>query len=205
MFALRILLVALQAWAIAASPVLVPRQKDTITAALGMIQTSLKSLDTSVRSLSAKDPNTAVAVLNSAQGAQSSIEQATAMIQGADNIGLFGALGLQQSATDVVDTVTTTLGSLTQKKPVFDQLGVSSVVSDALQQQKTGSTALSEALLSKVPALARPIAEQSTGQLTEALDNAIAAFKQPAAPAAGGAAAAAPPKAPAAAPAAPAA
>ncbi|KAF6835538.1 cell wall serine-threonine-rich galactomannoprotein mp1 [Colletotrichum plurivorum] len=180
MFALRILLVALQAWAIAASPILIPRQKDTITSALGMVQTSLQKLDTAVKGLSATDPNSITGVLNGAQGAQTSLETATSMIQNADNIGLFGALGLQQTATGVVDQVTTTLGDLTQKKPVFDQLGVTSVVSDALQQQKAGSGALSEALLSKVPALARPIAQQSTGQLTEALDNAIAAFKQPA-------------------------
>ncbi|KAL0933930.1 cell wall protein [Colletotrichum truncatum] len=207
----QILLIALQAWAITAAPILASRQAKTITTALGMVQTSLEKLDTAVKGLSASDPNSAVAVLNGAQGAQSALEKATSMIEGANNLGLIGALGLQQTADGVVGQVQTTLGDLTAKKPVFDQLGVTSVVSDALQQQKAGSGQLSEALLSKVPAIARPIAQQSTGQLTEALDGAIAAFSKPAAkppaapkppaaapPAAGGAAkppAAAPPAA----------
>ncbi|TDZ14903.1 Cell wall mannoprotein 1 [Colletotrichum sidae] len=176
MYAFRILLVALQAWAIAASPILVARQRDIITSALTGVQKSLQNLDTAVRGLSASDPNSAVAVLNGAQGAQEALSKATTMISGADNLGLFGALGLQQTADGLVTQVQTTLGDLTQKKPVFDQLGVTSVVSDALQQQKAGSGALASTLLEKVPAIARPIAEQSTGQLTEALDKAIAAF-----------------------------
>ncbi|GKT49512.1 cell wall mannoprotein 1 [Colletotrichum spaethianum] len=195
----QVLLVALQAWAIAAGPVLVPRQKDVITGALGMVQSSLKQLDTAVNKLSATDANSAVGVLNAAQGAQSMIEKATSQISNADNLGLFGALGLQQTATDLVGQVQTTLGDLEKKKPVFDQLGVTSVVSDALQQQKSGSGQLGDMLLSKVPAIARPIAQKSTGQLTEAIDSAIATFKKPAAakPAAP-AAPAKPPAAPAA-------
>ncbi|KAK6211685.1 cell wall protein [Colletotrichum tabaci] len=193
----QVLLVALQAWAVTAGPVIVPRQKDVITGALGMVQSSLTKLDTAVNALTATDANSAVGVLNAAQGAQSSIEKATSKIEAADNLGLFGALGLQQTATDLVGQVQTTLGDLEKKKPVFDQLGVTSVVSDALQQQKAGSGQLGEMLLSKVPAIARPIAKKSTGQLTEAIDKAIATFKKPAA--------AKPPAAPPAAPAAPAA
>ncbi|CCF42957.1 cell wall protein, partial [Colletotrichum higginsianum] len=177
----QVLLVALQAWAVTAGPVIVPRQKDVITGALGMVQSSLTKLDTAVNALTATDANSAVGVLNAAQGAQSSIEKATSKIEAADNLGLFGALGLQQTATDLVGQVQTTLGDLEKKKPVFDQLGVTSVVSDALQQQKAGSGQLGEMLLSKVPAIARPIAKKSTGQLTEAIDKAIATFKKPAA------------------------
>ncbi|KAK2060000.1 hypothetical protein LY76DRAFT_485261, partial [Colletotrichum caudatum] len=172
---------ALYALAIAAGPVLVARQKDVITGAIGMVQSSLQKLDTAVNKLSATDPNTAVGVLNAAQGAQTTLEKAATQISGADNLGLIGALGLQQTAGDLVTQVETTLGDLEKKKPVFDQLGVSPVVADALQQQKAGSGQLQEMLLSKIPAIARPIAEKSTGQLSTAIDSAIKTFQKPAA------------------------
>lgn len=180
MHALQLLLIALQAWVITAGPI-VPRQAKKITGALGMVQSSLQKLDTAVKGLSASDPNSAVGVLNAAQGAQSALGSATSMIKEAKNLGLIGALGLQQTASGLVEQVQTTLGDLTQKKPVFDQLGVTPVVADALQQQKASSGELGDTLLSKVPALARPIAKKSTGQLTQALDKAIAAFSRPAA------------------------
>ncbi|KAJ0165903.1 hypothetical protein CTA2_9532 [Colletotrichum tanaceti] len=193
----QVLLVALQTLAVTAGPAaILPRQRDAITGALGMVQSSLTKLDTAVNALSATDANSAVGVLNAAQGAQASIEKATSRIEAADELGIFGALGLQQTATDLVGQVQTTLGDLEKKKPVFDQLGVTSVVSDALQQQKAGSGALGETLLTKVPAIARPIAQKSTGQLTEAIDKAIATFKK--APAAGPAAPKPPAQAPAA-------
>ncbi|KAK2049525.1 cell wall protein, partial [Colletotrichum somersetense] len=177
----KVLSATLYALAITAGPVLVARQKDVITGAIGMVQSSLAKLDTAVKGLTATDPNSAVGVLNAAQGAQSTLEKAASQISGADNLGLFGALGLQQTATDLVTQVTTTLGDLEKKKPVFDQLGVSSVVADALQQQKSGSGQLQEMLLSKIPAIARPIAQKSTGQLSTAIDSAIATFQKPAA------------------------
>ncbi|KXH68103.1 cell wall protein [Colletotrichum salicis] len=176
MLGFQVLLVALQAWAITAAPLLVARQKDTITTALGMVQGSLEKLDTAVKGISASDANSVAPVLTAAQSSQDALVKATSMIDGADSIGLFGALGLQQTADGLVTQVQTTLGDLSQKKPVFDQLGVTSVVKDALMQQKSGSGQLGDTLLSKVPAIARPIAQQSTGALTEALDGAIATF-----------------------------
>lgn len=195
MYALQVLLVSLQAWAVVAAPhpkILVSRQKDTITTALGMVQGSLEGLDTAVKALSVSDPNSVAGVLTAAQASQSALDTATTMIDGADNLGLFAAIGLQGTADGLVTQVQTTLGDLSQKKPVFDQLGVTSVVADSLQQQKAGSTKLGDTLLTKVPAIAKPIAQMSTGQLGEALDSAIAVFNQPAA---GGAAAAKPPAA----------
>ncbi|EFQ35876.1 cell wall protein [Colletotrichum graminicola] len=177
----KVLAAALQVLAITAGPVLVARQRDVITGAIGMVQGSLQKLDTAIKQLSATDPNTAVGVLNAAQGAQTTLEKAATQISGADDLSLIGALGLQQTAGDLVTQVQTTLGDLEQKKPVFDQLGVSSVVADSLQQQKEGSGQLSEMLLSKIPAIARPIAQKSTGQLDTAIDSAIATFRSPAA------------------------
>lgn len=87
-----------------------------------------------------------------------------------------GALGIQQTGTDLATQVNSTVTDLMAKKPVLDQLGVTKVAVDALQKQKTASGGLTTALLGKVPAIARPIAMQSTNQISDTLDQGIAAL-----------------------------
>lgn len=66
---------------------------------------------------------------------------------------------------------------------------MTSVAVNALKQQQTASQGLSDALLSKVPAIAKPIAKQSTDKITAAVSDAITKLS---APAAGNSTAAAP-------------
>lgn len=167
------------------------RQVDAIKDALAPVMTSLKDLDTAINGLTT-DPQTAAPILTSSQAASKALSGAATKIQAADDLGLIGSLGLQQTGTDLATQVTTTIGDLTAKKPVLDQLGVTPIALQALQQQKTDSGGLSDALLSKVPALARPIAGQSTDMISKALDDGIAALSAggtAAAPAAGAGAA----------------
>lgn len=169
------------------------RQVDAIKEALAPVMSSLKDLDTAINGLTT-DPNTAAPILTSSQAASKALSGAATKIQAADDLGLIGSLGLQQTGTDLATQVTTTIGDLTAKKPVLDQLGVTPIALQALQQQKADSGGLSDALLSKVPALARPIAGQSTNMISQALDDGIAALSAggtAAAPAAGAAGAAA--------------
>lgn len=165
------------------------RQVDAIKDALAPVMSSLKDLDTAINGLTT-DPNTAAPILTSSQAASKALSGAATKIQAADDLGLIGSLGLQQTGTDLATQVTTTIGDLTAKKPVLDQLGVTPIALQALQQQKADSGGLSDALLSKVPALARPIAGQSTNMISKALDDGIAALSAggtAAAPAAGAA------------------
>lgn len=149
------------------------RQVDAIKDALAPVMSSLKDLDTAINGLTT-DPNTAAPILTSSQAASKALSGAATKIQAADNLGLIGSLGLQQTGTDLATQVTTTIGDLTAKKPVLDMLGVTPIALQALQQQKQDSGGLSDALLSKVPALARPIAGQSTNMISQALDDGIA-------------------------------
>lgn len=144
------------------------RQVDAIKAALTPVMQSLKSLDTAINGLTT-DPNSALPILNASDSASKTLSAAATKIQSADNLGLIGALGLQQTGTDLATQVQTTIGDLTAKKAVLDQLGVTTVAVQALQQQKSASGGLTSALLGKVPALARPIAQQSTDQISQAL------------------------------------
>lgn len=180
------------ATAVMAAPVEIERrQVDAIKSALAPVMTSLKDLDTAINGLTT-DPQTAAPILTSSQAASKALSGAATKINAADKLGLIGSLGLQQTGTDLATQVQTTIGDLTAKKPVLDMLGVTPIALQALQQQKTDSGGLSNALLSKVPALARPIAGQSTDMIGKALDDGIAALsaggKAPA-PAAGAGAA----------------
>lgn len=162
------------ATSVMAAPVeLERRQVDAIKDALAPVMSSLKDLDTAINGLTT-DPNTAAPILTSSQAASKALSGAATKIQAADNLGLIGSLGLQQTGTDLATQVTTTIGDLTAKKPVLDMLGVTPIALQALQQQKQDSGGLSDALLSKVPALARPIAGQSTNMISQALDDGIA-------------------------------
>lgn len=167
------------------------RQADAIKAALMPVMASLQSLDTAINGLTS-DPQSALPILNASDSASKTLTEAGTKIQAADSLGIFGALGLQQTAGDLTKQVQTTIGDLTAKKPVLDQLGVTSVAVDALNKQKTASGGLSTALLSKVPAIAKPIAQQSTDQISQALDMGIQALSQPAASGTTAAGAAAP-------------
>ncbi|KAI3398870.1 hypothetical protein diail_8379 [Diaporthe ilicicola] len=176
------------ATAVLAAPVdLERRQADAIKSALAPVMSSLKDLDTAINGLTT-DPQTAAPILSSSQAASKALSSAATQIQAADNLGLIGSLGLQQTGTDLATQVTTTVGDLTAKKPVLDQLGVTPIALQALQQQKADSGGLSDALLSKVPALARPIAGQSTDMISKALDDGIAKLSAGAATPAAGAA-----------------
>lgn len=91
-------------------------------------------------------------------------------------MSLTDALTLQQSATGLTTSANQTVQALIQKKPVFDQLGVSSVVGQQLVSQKTAADGLGNAIVSKVPAIGQSIAQQSVGQITGSLDQAIAVY-----------------------------
>lgn len=167
------------------------RQADAIKSALMPVMQSLKELDTAINGLTT-DPATAAPILTASMSASSTLKEAATQINAADDVSLFSAIGLQQTGTDLADQVGTTIGDLMNKKPVLDQLGVTSVAVQSLQQQKAASGGLSSALLSKVPAIAKPIAQQSTDKIGKTLDDGIAALS---APAAAAPAAAAPPAA----------
>lgn len=139
--------------------------------------------------------------MTASNNAQSTINSATSTVNAAQPLSLTDALTLQQSATGLTMSANQTVQALIEKKPVFDQLGVSSVVGQQLVSQKTAADGLGSAIVSKVPAIGQGIAQQSVGQITGSLDQAIAVYGGNATT--GGAPPTAPPAAPPAAPAAP--
>jgi hypothetical protein len=140
--------------------------------AIGNIQTALGQLDTAVKGLSS-DPNSAAPVLQASQGAGTVIKQATSDITASQTLSLQDALSLQNVANSLTTAVQTTVSDLAGKKAVLDQLGVTSVAVQTLQQQKTDSAALGKAIVSKVPAIGQNIAQQSIDKINTAIDDGI--------------------------------
>ncbi|KAH8881669.1 hypothetical protein GQ53DRAFT_701839, partial [Thozetella sp. PMI_491] len=147
----------------------------TLQTSIQKVQTALGTLDTAVKALTT-DPNTATPILTASQGVESTIKQATTDISGTTELSLTDALSLQSTATGLTTAVNTTIADIVSKKATFDQLGVSSIVLQTLQQQKTDSAALGQAIVSKVPAVGQTIAQQSIDQVNAAIDSGIAAF-----------------------------
>ncbi|KAK1997040.1 hypothetical protein LX36DRAFT_90752 [Colletotrichum falcatum] len=171
------------------------RQLETIQGALQNVQDSLGQLDTSVKALSAADPNSAANLLDASNKVQASLKQGTTQIQGAQELSIGDALTLQQSAGGLTGAVQTVVDDLVSKKPELDKLQATSIAVDQLKQQKAVATDFSSAVVSKIPAIGQGIAQQSVDQVTNSLDGGIQKLSE------GGAGAAAPatPAAPAAA------
>ncbi|KAK2745076.1 hypothetical protein CKAH01_18293 [Colletotrichum kahawae] len=150
------------------------RQLATIQGAVTSVQQSLLKLDTAVKA--ANDASTVAAVQTAATDVQSALTKAQTDIKGAQALQLQEALGLQQLATDLTSTATTTVDDLIAKKATFDQLGISQVVAQQLTAQKQASAGLGQAIVSKVPAIGQGIAQQSIDQITAAIDKGIQAY-----------------------------
>ncbi|KAK3307696.1 hydrophobic surface binding protein A-domain-containing protein [Chaetomium strumarium] len=162
------------------------RDLGTIQSAIGTVQSALEKLNTAVNGLTA-DPQTAAPILTASQNAQAALQKATQDISGSDELGLISALRLQQMANGLTSAVQTAMDSLVAKKPVLDQLGVTSVAVMSLQTQQSASAAFGDALVSKVPAIGRGLARQSINQVNEILDKGIQDLQRAGAGAEGGA------------------
>ncbi|KAL8288271.1 hypothetical protein RB601_004607 [Gaeumannomyces tritici] len=181
--ALPAVLLWFQAVTAAPSP-LERRQASVLKGAISKVMGNLKTLDTAVQGLDGSNLNSAAPLLGAVEGTQKSLAEASATIKGAKSLGLFEAIGMLQPANDLTAQVQKTLGDLTAKKAVFDQLGVSPAVADALKQQKAASGELTTAMFSKLPAIAQGLGGGTADKLNKAVDDAIKAFEAPPAAAA---------------------
>ncbi|KAL8285064.1 hypothetical protein RB600_009484 [Gaeumannomyces tritici] len=178
-----------------AAPVsLTKRDLATIQGALKQVEDGLGKVKTAAQGLDGNDINSGTPILSASDALSKTIKQATADIQGSQELSLQDALSLQQSSSALITAAQDTVTALAGKKAALDQLGVTQVAVTTLKQQKTDSTAFGKVLVSKVPAIGQGIAQQSVDQIGQALDKGIAALS--AAPA-GGAAAPAKPAEPA--------
>ncbi|KAF1987860.1 hypothetical protein K402DRAFT_35484 [Aulographum hederae CBS 113979] len=158
-----------------ALPQLIARDVDTITGALGKIQTALTTLDTTVKAFNGDQAQVAPLTAQASAVQQSITDGATA-VMATDPIGAIDALSVQSSANDLITTIKTTVTDLTGKKPQFDQVGQSATVLMQLQNQKQAAGGLQTAITAQVPAAVQGQAQSIGQQISAALDTGIVAF-----------------------------
>ncbi|KAK8042511.1 cell wall protein [Apiospora phragmitis] len=151
-------------------------QLEALQQAIGAVSDALGDLDTKVKAISGTDANTAAPVLQASQKILMTMQSSTAKVSGAEALGVFDALSLQDTASSLVTSVNTTMKNLAAKKPQLDMLGVTSVAVKSIQDQKTASKALGDAIVSKVPAVGQGIAQGSIDQINAALEGGIKAL-----------------------------
>ena len=110
---------------------------------------------------------------------QQTMQASTAKVNGAEALGVFDALSLQDTAQSLVASVNATMKDLAAKKPQLDMLGVTQVAVQSIQDQKTASKALGDAIVSKVPGVGQGIAQGSIDQINAALADGIKALSAP--------------------------
>ncbi|KAK2022188.1 hypothetical protein LX32DRAFT_574004, partial [Colletotrichum zoysiae] len=156
---------------------------DAIEKALAPVTASLTNLDNAILALDggAVSANNLLVV---SQQTKVATDQATVNIQNAGDLGLFRAARLRRTTDDLIDQTTTTINDLVSRKPILDNMGVSAVALDSLQQQKVSTVALTAALEDKVPRVGQRIAADGRTKIESVLDQGIAAYSVPAANAA---------------------
>ncbi|TLS30077.1 hypothetical protein PpBr36_03071 [Pyricularia pennisetigena] len=167
-----------------AAPAVVKRDLASIQGALKTIETSLGKLTTAVKGITT-DPQSGPPVLSASDDLSKVIKQATTDINASQELSLQDALTLQQSSGGLTTAVKDTIDALKGKKDTLDQLGFTKIAVQTLQTQKTDSTALGKAIVSKIPAIGQSIAQQAVDQVTAQIDDGIKALQAP--PAAGAA------------------
>jgi len=105
------------------------------------------------------------------------LSDGTSKVQATSDLSQTDALGLTQPVQALADAVDSTVTDLVGKKDAIVSAGQGGTILKALQDQKSGSDALSAAITSKVPQALQSIAAQLSGQISTSLDRGIAAFQ----------------------------
>ncbi|TEA14858.1 Cell wall mannoprotein 1 [Colletotrichum sidae] len=174
-------LTLLAAAPVLAAPVSLPEAKHkrdlkTIQTALNTINQALKGLDNSVKATTQITLGSGFQLLNAIATVRNSIEDATTQVQASEVLNRPDARNLKAATDALTNNVKVTINDVVDKKSLVDSLGATPLVAVALQDQKSVSVALANALVSKVPPELNADAQQSANALSTVLDAGIAIF-----------------------------
>ncbi|KAK2054294.1 hypothetical protein LY76DRAFT_665159 [Colletotrichum caudatum] len=170
---------------VSTSPSKYKRDLADIQAALNTINSALQGLDNSVKGTKAITLGSGIQLLGGVTGVKSAIEGATAQVQASESLNAKDSRNLKAATDALTNNVKVTINDIVAKKSLVDNLGVTPLVAVALQDQKTASAGLAQALVSKVPAEMRADAQVSANALSNVLNEGIGIFNGLSAPAAG--------------------
>jgi hypothetical protein len=149
---------------------------DTIKSVLNSVVDSTNDLTTKVQAFTGNIADSAP-ILEASTGLLGTIQNGTAIVKSADTLSLIQTLAALPSVFELNTAVEGVSNALIKKKSTFDSGGLTSVVLDQLQQQKSAAQGLVDALLDKLPKyLPSSLGTLLSDPALEALDKAVKAF-----------------------------
>lgn len=140
------------------------------------VNTSVLALDAQVTKVNSGDVNQFLPVNTAAQDLASVISKETTYVNSQEAVDLFGALNVQLSVGDLITSVQKLSKDLISIKKYADAAGVTSVVLQQVQSQKTSSGAYADAVAHKTPNETSFIGDLDKQQVDTALQNVIDAY-----------------------------
>lgn len=109
------------------------------------------------------------------------LKEGQTKVSGTETIGLIDSIEVLYPVFNLNTAVGGVVKILTEKKAMFDKAGVTLVVADRLEEEKTAAQALVTAVVSKLPVYLPGIIGTTAAQpILDKLDQAAATFKAPA-------------------------
>ncbi|KAK6223579.1 Cell wall galactomannoprotein Mp2/Allergen F17-like protein [Colletotrichum tabaci] len=154
------------------------RKRDlaSIQAALNTINSALQGLDNSVKATTSVTIGGGIQLIGAVGSVKTSIQDATTQVQASQPLNNQDARNLKAATDALTNNVKVTINDVVAKKSLVDSLGATPLVAVALQDQKTASVALAQALVSKVPPELNADAQKSATALSTVLDQGIGIF-----------------------------
>lgn len=157
------------------NPTLTERDVATITNVLGDVGSGIDDLDSAVQSYDGSD---STAVVDASKALLSTIQGGKTTVDGSGDLTLADALGLQSPVKDLTDKARNLSDNLQGKKDAIQGAGECSTTRKLVTDINEASKDLINAVISKVPSDAQPIAEGLASDLRKVLDDLQSAFSE---------------------------
>jgi hypothetical protein len=157
-----------------ADPTPVKRQLTTIQGVISSISSNVATLDTAVQGYKGGD---ASSLLTQSDSLLSGVQSGTKTVTGSGDLSQNDALSLTSPVQALQSAIQGLVTDLNSKKCDFVAAGSADKVLSNLQQQKTASQALADAITSKVPQALQSIATQLSSGIATALQTGITDFQ----------------------------
>ncbi|KAG8159410.1 hypothetical protein KVR01_011071 [Diaporthe batatas] len=93
-------------------------------------------------------------------------------------MGVGEALKVKKATKQLLKEIKSSLGTITSSKPKFDNAGLTSIMKARLQETKTASDSLIEAIVDKLPKVGKRIGRNLGKKIAAEFDSAIAEFSK---------------------------
>lgn len=144
---------------------------DSVGAALDTLDAAVKGLTDGNAEAQAKD------LIAKSESVAKAIKDASGKITAAkDPLALTDALGVSKAANGLLAKTETTINDLTAKKDLIVKAKQGDTTKQQLTAQKTEADALAKAIVDKMPAAAKAIAQAQAAKIGTAIDKGIQAF-----------------------------